>query len=1117
MAVELSEELQYLLLFVVGERWPEADEDQLRAAAGIWRALAGHFEEARTEGDRAAHAVLAVNQGESITAFGRFWDRFGQTSPDGGHGYLADCAAACGSFATALDQFAGDVEGTKDYIRIQLGILAVEVALGLAGTVFTFGVSDAIAAGAVAVTRGLIQQALRRLVRGGVRQAGKLALRGALDGALDDALLQSLKAMNGGSQLDPRQLLAATAQGAAGGVIGGGLLRGRQQLATQLPGLDTGAARLLGQGAADVVTNTAVAGLSGEDLTFQNVLGGTGRGLVTGQSVLGDLGAGLSHGPDRAYPDSGTGIFAALGDSGQPRTAAGEGGSGAQPTESGGTGSASAERAGATAAEPASAEHAISPADQAGAASVTDRSAVPGDHSDHSAAGQGPGPESRSAGSTELAAATETARPDSGAQAGYAGTPPAVDAARAVGPYPGSPEAGPYPTRTTAGGPEAGPPPTAGPPRGPDPTTLAAAGHRPEPGLIGPRHPAPDPHQAGAARPAHSPLDPAAQLPPRSAAHQPPPRTRPRPEADPARRTPASPAPEQRGTRPHRQPERPAAPETGRPVGPSRHASQPGPAARTTRDPSLSASNTPRPAARPTHPHPSTPDPARRPGPHPPHAATAPPADRTRVPAHDRTAGAHVPPPPLTPDAGQPPRQGPPAEPPRDGSPPPASPFGGDGGDGNSGDGRRPAPGRLLASVADRLRRLLSPAPAQPRPEPAPRTPPVGEAVYRDHSDLRDQHEWGYLVNRREVHEHVAAETIPEGHQRALWQNTEFWTAINADPGPLMRDTDPHGLVSPVHGVYGPPAADTSRPYDTVGGLRRPLRSHQEDLEAAVPRNPDGSFQRNPAPDPAWLDRMNDGRWEADPTRAQNCVDCTISLYETYVHARPRVSAPRTFDGFTGGNAWQPVNGEAGGPARTERVTGGRYQTICDDVSQLDPAQAHQRVREAYRAVEHQLTRGGPGSYTFLVTSWPDGSSHAWSALNHQGQVYWVDPQSGRCQTTPVYPPPSSTGPLDRRPGATVPVHVEALTLDGQARPRPYQGHPLGRWSDRGQPLPPEYRAAVPAPRAESGTALSDAFQSASSGRVHRMGARPGSAYDPAPRVQPPSASGPDPTAEEPS
>ena len=200
MAVELSEELQYLLLFVVGERWPEADEDQLRAAAGIWRALAGHFEEARTEGDRAAHAVLAVNQGESITAFGRFWDRFGQTSPGGGHGYLADCAAACGSFATALDQFAGDVEGTKDYIRIQLGILAVKVALGLAGTVFTFGVSDAIAAGAVAVTRGLIQQALRRLVRGGVRQAGKLALRDALDGALDDALLQSLKAMNGGGQ-----------------------------------------------------------------------------------------------------------------------------------------------------------------------------------------------------------------------------------------------------------------------------------------------------------------------------------------------------------------------------------------------------------------------------------------------------------------------------------------------------------------------------------------------------------------------------------------------------------------------------------------------------------------------------------------------------------------------------------------------------------------------------------------------------------------------------------------------------------------------------------------------------------------------------------------------------
>ena len=77
-----------------------------------------------------------------------------------------------------------------------------------------------------------------------------------------------------------------------------------------------------------------------------------------------------------------------------------------------------------------------------------------------------------------------------------------------------------------------------------------------------------------------------------------------------------------------------------------------------------------------------------------------------------------------------------------------------------------------------------------------------------------------------------------------------------------------------------------------------------------------------------WFALANDGGPQADPTRGINCLDCTLSLFETWVHGRPRVAAPRTFDGYLQGDIRRPVNGEAGGPGRVEEVTGGRFQKL---------------------------------------------------------------------------------------------------------------------------------------------------------------------------------------------
>ncbi|WP_328650874.1 toxin glutamine deamidase domain-containing protein [Micromonospora sp. NBC_00330] len=259
----------------------------------------------------------------------------------------------------------------------------------------------------------------------------------------------------------------------------------------------------------------------------------------------------------------------------------------------------------------------------------------------------------------------------------------------------------------------------------------------------------------------------------------------------------------------------------------------------------------------------------------------------------------------------------------------------------------------------------------------------------------------------------------------------------NRDVGALALGAVETAGPSMLSGDDDPPPIDDSRPYGQPGGLRPPLALHQVDVERQMPRGPDGTVTRTADPrHGGWFRLLNDGGPAADATRGINCLDCTLSLFETWVHGRPRVSAPRTFDGYLDGDIRRPIRGEAGGPGRVEDVTGGRFQKLLAPASgqHTDAAQARQAADRGYRNLHDQLLLGGHGSYSFLVTEWAHGGSHAWVALNQNGTVLYVDPQNGVVRDRPLYPDV---------------VGIDALVLSGDGRPMPLGGLPRGRFSER--------------------------------------------------------------------
>ncbi|GHJ44933.1 hypothetical protein Cs7R123_22750 [Catellatospora sp. TT07R-123] len=257
------------------------------------------------------------------------------------------------------------------------------------------------------------------------------------------------------------------------------------------------------------------------------------------------------------------------------------------------------------------------------------------------------------------------------------------------------------------------------------------------------------------------------------------------------------------------------------------------------------------------------------------------------------------------------------------------------------------------------------------------------------------------------------------------------WAHLNTDSGELYAD----------------PAPVDGRPYHQVGGLRPPLRAHQDDLAAAMPRQADGSLE--PFPDArtgTWFGLANDGGPEFDPSRGINCLDCMVSLWQTW-RGNPRVSAPRTWDRYRGTDVTQIDRGEEWGRERAAAVAGRQWETVFPDMSrQLAPDQMRQWSDWGFAALVHQLQAGGHGAAAFLETSWQGGGGHAWLAVNQNGTILFLDSQTRHIsENVPMY---SHTGDPDRPQNV---VELKAIYLDAQGTAQPIAALSQTSWGRQAQ------------------------------------------------------------------
>ncbi|SCF18060.1 hypothetical protein GA0070558_13941 [Micromonospora haikouensis] len=272
----------------------------------------------------------------------------------------------------------------------------------------------------------------------------------------------------------------------------------------------------------------------------------------------------------------------------------------------------------------------------------------------------------------------------------------------------------------------------------------------------------------------------------------------------------------------------------------------------------------------------------------------------------------------------------------------------------------------------------------------------------------------------------------------------DFYSINTDDPSLVVGEVNTDG-PSALTGDDHPPPIDRSRRYGQWGGLRPPLALHQSDLERAMPRDAGGRVLRTADPRRGgWFRLANDGGPAADPTRGINCLDCTLSLYETWMHGRPRVSAPRTFDAYAAGDISRPLGGELGGPGRVEDATGGRFQKLVDPDDGTPADDRWSVVNRGFGSVERQLRAGGHGSYAFLITTYEGGGSHAWVALNQNGGVLYLDPQSGIVSDMPIYMHSGLPAPHNV-------TGIDALVLGPDGRPMPFAGFGPGQFSQRAE------------------------------------------------------------------
>ncbi|MFR9730238.1 hypothetical protein ACL03H_13495 [Saccharopolyspora sp. MS10] len=214
MSIEMPDEVKWLLPIVVGQSWPEGDEDALRRLADAWRAAAEGVEDVTEDANGGAGQALSGMEGRTHDAFDELW----KDIASGGEAALPKLREACQQLGDGCDGAALEVEHTKLTIIASLIALAIQIAAMIASAAFSFGASTAGIPIAQGITRTVVMQIFKQLV---LSIAKNVAIEVATSVAIEAAVQGVQIASGERTGLDGGKFKDAAISGAIGGAVGG--------------------------------------------------------------------------------------------------------------------------------------------------------------------------------------------------------------------------------------------------------------------------------------------------------------------------------------------------------------------------------------------------------------------------------------------------------------------------------------------------------------------------------------------------------------------------------------------------------------------------------------------------------------------------------------------------------------------------------------------------------------------------------------------------------------------------------------------------------------------------------------------------------------------------------
>ncbi|OHT81187.1 alpha/beta hydrolase [Mycobacteroides saopaulense] len=174
MTITIPGSLQWVA-YLVGEEWPEGDEDAMKRLGSGWRTSSGELKDLVPDLNRIKEEIRASFTGESAQAVDKVFSEW--FSGDYAFDKLAD---AMDGLADLSDAHAMQVQYTKLMILTSLGIAAVEIAFALASAWATFGGSLGTIPIIEALTTMAVRQAMSQLLRQIVEKLAEAGARTAI-------------------------------------------------------------------------------------------------------------------------------------------------------------------------------------------------------------------------------------------------------------------------------------------------------------------------------------------------------------------------------------------------------------------------------------------------------------------------------------------------------------------------------------------------------------------------------------------------------------------------------------------------------------------------------------------------------------------------------------------------------------------------------------------------------------------------------------------------------------------------------------------------------------------------------------------------------------------------